>query len=269
MNPKSAGQVQARKSALAKGDSRFWLEPGKLLRKTGRSVYEFQFQIAGRRFTFSTRTGNREAGAKIAARIYSDFAELGVAEALKIHRAGNAPERVATVGEWIEAAREVSDAGLVTFGCYAASLRKIAGDIIGVERSRKRFGPKKGGAQAYRAKIDGTSLDVLSLPALQQWKLAYVKRAKTPAAERSRMTSANSTIRQAKSLFAEKITRFVTLRLPDPKPFDGLEFYPRQSSKYLSRIDAGALVRAAHDELAESNRMRPRSWPSFWQSRVA
>ena len=43
--------------------------------------------------------------------------------------------------------------------------------------------------RAYRAKIDAVSLEILSLPAIQKWRLEYVKRAKNPAGERSRMTS--------------------------------------------------------------------------------
>ena len=60
------------------------------------------------------------------------------------------------------------------------------------------------------------------------------------------MTSCNSTIRQARSLFAEKIVRFLPdVRLPEAKPFEGVEFFPRQSAKYFSRIDARALLREA------------------------
>ena len=57
------------------------------------------------------------------------------------------------------------------------------------------------------------------------------------------MTSANSTIRQARSLFAEKIVRFLPeVRLPSPRPFSGVEFFPKQSAHYFSRIDPQALA---------------------------
>ena len=68
------------------------------------------------------------------------------------------------------------------------------------------------------------------------------------------MTSCNSTIRQARSLFAEKIVRFLPdVRLPEAKPFEGVEFFPRQSAKYFSRIDARALLREARKELADTD----------------
>lgn len=115
---------------------------------------------------------------------------------------------IATVGEWITAAGKVSGANAATFISYSRALRKIAADILSVRRTKKRFGPRKGGAVDYRAEIDSASLNILSLPAIQKWRLEYVKRAKTPAEESSRMTSCNSTIRQARSLFATKIVNF-------------------------------------------------------------
>jgi integrase len=252
-NRKSGRKVAGQIPGLSKGNSRFWLQPGKLFKWDGSATYSFRVQFRGRRLTFSTNTANRDAAARIAAKIFNDIVGRGIDAVLSEHKGDGTPDRVATIGEWVEAARKVSEAGLVTFGCYSASLRKIAGDILGVPRTKARFGPKAGGAREYRAKIDSASLEILSLPALQKWRLDYVKQAKTPAEERSRMTTANSTVRQAKSLFAEKIVRFLDLHLPDPKPFDGLEYFPRQPSKYFSRIDAGEMVRAAHVELAEGD----------------
>ena len=114
-------------------------------------------------------------------------------------RACRNPSEVATMGQWIEAARGVSATNAATFAQYAASLRLIAGQILSVRKTKKRFGPGKGGAQAYRAAIDGASLEILSAQAVQRWRLAYVEQARNPAQERSRMTSANSTIRQARA----------------------------------------------------------------------
>jgi len=221
--------------------------------------YTMRVQFKGKRTTFSTGTGNKEAAAKIAASIYNDILTLGWDAALAKHRPTNEPDPdqpapVASVGDWIKAARKVSEANASTFTSYSRAVRKIVADILAVEKSKKRFGPKKGGAADYRAKIDATSLEVLTLPAVQKWRLEYVKRAKTPAEERSRMTSCNSTIRQARSLFAGKILKFLPdLRLPDPIPFHAVEFFPRQSAKYFSRIDAKTLLQEAHRELAKTD----------------
>jgi integrase len=260
---KSATQVQLRKPrGIGKNSANYWISR---LKKTKNSLgvesphWSIQLQSGGTRRGFSTGTGNKEAAAKIAAGIYSDILIMGWDAALAKHRPTNEPDPalpapVTSVGGWIDAVRKVSEANASTFNCYSCSLRKIVGDILAVDRSKKRFGPRKGGAGDYRAKIDATSLEVLTLSAVQKWRLEYVKRAKTPAEERSRMTSCNSTIRQARSLFAAKILKFLPeLRLPDPIPFHAVEFFPRQSAKYFSRINAKALLQEAHRELAKSD----------------
>jgi integrase len=260
---KNATQVQLKKTGgIGKNSANYWISR---LRKKRNSFGEesphwsIQLQSGGTRRGFSTGTGNKEAAAKIAAGIYNDILTLGWDAALAKHRPTNEPDPdqpapVASVGDWIKAARRVSEANESTFTSYSRALRKIAADILAVEKSKKRFGPKKGGAADYRAKIDATSLEVLTLPAVQKWRLEYVKRAKTPAEERSRMTSCNSTIRQARSLFAGKILKFLPdLRLPDPIPFHSVEFFPRQSAKYFSRIDAKTLLQEANRELSKND----------------
>jgi integrase len=239
---------------VGKNDSRYWRS--RIFRPVnGRGEtsphYSMRLQMQGQRMAFSLGTGNAEAAARRAADVYTDFLTLGVKSALAKHRPQKTADSITTVGEWIEAARSGSTVNPATFALYAAALRKIVGDIILVKRNRKRFGPKGGGARAYRRAIGTAPLALLSPEAIQKWRMEYVKRAKTPAEQRSRMTSCNSTLRQARSLFGKKIIRFVPL--PEPPPFQPVEFFPRQSAKYFSRIDAKALLRQARNELAENN----------------
>jgi integrase len=258
LHQKSGTQVanQIRRTA-GKNDSRYWLpRVFRPVNDRGEASphYMMRIQFRGRRMAFTTGTGNKDAAARIAARIYADLLTLGTEGTLVKYRAQRPSQDIATVGEWITASRSVAATNAATFAQYAASLRKIVGDVLRVKRSKKRFGPKKGGAKDYRGAIDTASLEILSPSAIQKWRLEYVKRAKTPAEECSRMTSANSTLRQARSLFGRKIVRFLPeTRLSEPKPFEGVEFFPRQSAKYFSRIDARALVREARNELAESD----------------
>jgi len=256
---KTANQLPIKKSGgVGKNSANYWI--GRVFKPVnatgGESPHYFmRISFKGQRVGFSLGTGNQDSAAKMAAGIYSDLLALGVEATLAKHRPQTArPEVSATVGEWIAAARTVSEANASTFNCYQCSLRKIVGDVVGVKRTKKRFGPGLGGAAEYRAELDAVSLDVLSLSAIQKWRLEYVKRAKNPAQERSRMTSCNSTVRQARSLFAGKIVKFLAdVRLPSPPPFAGVEFFPKQSAKYFSRIDAKALLQAAHGELAEKD----------------
>ncbi len=255
LNRKSGKQVANTPTRGAgKNDSRYWRSRiFRPINARGEASphYSMRLQIRGQRMAFSLGTGNAEAAARMAANVYTDFLTLGVEAALAKYRPQKAAESIATVGQWIEAARSVATVNPATFALYAAALRKIVGDIIRVKRNRKRFGPKGGGARAYRAAIDTAPLALLSPGAIQKWRLEYVKRAKTPAEQRSRMTSCNSTVRQARSLFGKKITRFVPI--PEPAPFQHVEFFPRQSAKYFSRIDAKELLTKARDELAEND----------------
>src|SRR4029450_13191126 len=242
---------------VGKNDSRYWRSRiYRPINARGEASphYSMRLQMRGQRMAFSLGTGNAEAAARKAATVYADFLTLGVEAALAKYRPQKATESITTIGQWIEAARSVTTVNPATFSMYARSLRKIVGDIIRAKRNRKRFGPKGGGARAYRQAIDAAPLSLLSPAAIQNWRMEYVKRAKTPAEQRSRMTSCNSTVRQACSLFGRKIAKFIPL--PEP-PFQGVEFFPRQSAKYFSRIDAKALLTKAQSELAEKD------WPAF------
>ena len=255
LNRKSGKQVaNTITRGAGKNDSRYWrsriFRPINARGETS-PHYSMRLQMRGQRMAFSLGTGNGDAAARIAANVYTDFLILGVQGTLAKYRPEKATDNITTVGEWIEAARSVATVNPATFALYAAALRKIVGDIIRVKRNRKRFGPRGGGARAYRGAIDAAPLALLSPTAIQKWRMEYVKRAKTPAEQRSRMTSCNSTLRQARSLFGKKILRFVPVR--EPPPFQHVEFFPRQSAKYFSRIDAKALLRQARNELAEND----------------
>jgi integrase len=255
LNEKNGKQVANKITrSVGKNDSRYWRS--RIFRPVNARGevsphYSMRLQMRGQRMAFSLGTGNAEAAARKAANVYTDFLTLGVQGAFVKYRPQKAAGTIATVGEWLKAARSVTTVNPATFSMYARALRKIVGDIIRVKRNRKRFGPKGGGAQAYRKAIDAAPLALLAPGAIQKWRMEYVKRAKTPAEQRSRMTSCNSTLLQARSLFGKKIARFVPL--PEPPPFQHVEFFPRQSAKYFSRIDARALLTQARNELAEKD----------------
>src|SRR5258707_548066 len=63
----------------------------------------------------------------------------------------------------------------------------------------------------------------------------------------------NSFMRRARSLFAADILRHLAIELPEPRPFAGVAFEPRQSLKYRSNFDVLELIKEARSDLAESD----------------
>ena len=126
------------------------------------------------------------------------------------------------------------------------------GDIVAAKVSRKAKAKQR---RATRAVIDATRLSVITSEALQEWRLGFLVRAQGDARrEQSAMTSCNSIIRQARSLFAPRVVKFLgSLRLPQPLPFTDVEFFPRQPTRYVSRIDARGLLRTAQRKLASKD----------------
>jgi hypothetical protein len=135
-----------------------------------------------------------------------------------------------------------------SFAAYAVYLRRIAGDILNLRQPATKTKQKR----ATRQVIENAPVSILTAEAVQAWRLAFVARAGVNGTKaRSARISSNSMIRQARSLFAPKVLKFLgALRLPDPLPFRGVEFFPRESMRYTSRIDAGVLMRQAREELA-------------------
>jgi len=256
MGKQEKWETSGRQKILSKTDARYWMQPRKL-RKWERSAnFSVCVQVHGRRHSFGLGTSNKEASAKKAALICSDIANLGMEATLAKHKPlSTKSDAVATIGEWIEAAQRVTTAKSFTFDEYARCLRLIASEIRGLKKSNDRFNPhKNGGHSKYRAKIDRDSLSILTPASIQKWRLAYVAKGKNPAERVSRQTSCNTTIRQAKSLFSEKVLKFIPhLRIPEPIPFAGVEFFPRQNTRYHSQIDPVTISRAAQDELAKLN----------------
>ncbi len=207
-------------------------------------------QMRGQRMAFSLGTSNADAAARIAANIYGDFLTLGVEGALAKYRPQKTAEDIATIGEYLRAAHGVMDVRPASFHAYARHLCRIAGDIVKIQKRSVR----KTKLKARRQAVEARELSIFTPEAVQGWRLSFIAKAGRDARKaRAARISANSIIRQARSLFAPKVVKFLkTLRLPQPLPFAGVEFFPRESMRYTSRIDAGILMRQAREELSKS-----------------
>lgn len=263
-NKKSGKQLPSQRTA-GKNDSRYWLQ--RIFRPVnGRGEasphYCMRIQFRGRRLAFTLGTGNKDAAAKIAAGIYGDLFAQGIEATLGRHRVQKAekPLESATVGQWIAASERVFAGKPASFAGYARALRLIAAEIQRVKKTKARYG--RGGGE-YRRSADSIPLSVLTPEAIQNWRISYLRKrgGDSPARQRAARITCNSLVRLARSLFSPRIRKFISdLTLPKPIPFEGVEFYPRESMRYQSKIDPAMLLSAAQEMLAcatgKSQRMK-------------
>lgn len=268
------------KTKWPKTDTRHW--QGRLFKNTftrdgeKHETADWCVKIAhrGRRETFNLGTANAEAAAARAVKIYRTLIGAGWSATIAEFKPGAAQQapKAATIGLWLEAVKATADLRASTFVTYSQCLRQIAAGIGGIgdqpaldadgnpQRDRKkrpimlsRFDYRGGGRDAWIAKVDALSLTVLSLSAVQRWKVNYIKRAgSAPDAKRRAENSARSLLRSARSLFSPKCRKYAAaqLILPDPLPFEGVEMPKRGSTAYQSKIDAKKLIKAARAELS-------------------
>lgn len=251
MSTKIARKVQDGKVMFSKSDTRYWQQDGKL-RKDKRSPY-FTVQIAyrGSRHSYPTGTNNKQVAARKAAEIYRHLIEHGTEATLARYQSRKVSSETATIGQWISAAEEVARVKPVTFVQNCRALRRIAADISRLRVSNRKFGKK--GSEAYRERVDATSLDIFTRNAVDKWIKDFVKAYKdNPKKIAAAMTTCNSTVTQAKSLFSQSILDKVQgLKLPDPPPFQGAELHKAPDTRYRSEIDFQDLLPVAEAELRE------------------
>jgi integrase len=158
-----------------------------------------------------------------------------------------------TVGDYIAAAARTCDLSAKTLRTYVQALRKITGDITDLNGDNRKYGDGRAHRE-WIARIEAVRLSELSPAKIQEWKRSFLSKAKPdPISQRSAKTSANSFLRSAKSLFAKKVLVHIGLAMPDPIPFAGVQFEPRQSSRYRSTFDIATLIGRARTELASSD----------------
>ena len=155
------------------------------------------------------------------------------------------------IGEWLDATQRVFTRRSATFGDYGRSLRLIVSEILAVSKGRARFGRR--GAKNYRHTIEDAPLSILSAGAVREWQIRRVAQAGgNPARERAARISANSLLRQARSLFSPRLVKFVDPKIvPAELPLRGVEFFSRESMRYQSKLDPAGLIQRAVRELAD------------------
>ena len=265
------------KKPHSKSDVRYW--QARVFKKTftvdgerrQASDYSVRIQRGGRRETFPLHTGSKTEAGKLAKEIYQVVVGSGWEAAMQQYKAPKVERlEVLTVGHYLAEVEAIATVVPRTLEDYKRAFRQI---VVAVERitdagkTKKQRGSKfdyrAGGRERWVARVDAIPLNRITPRKIQRWKLDYVREKSEGNPERARRarTSVNSLMRQAKSLFGEKrVPHLRHLDLPSPLPFDGVDFYPRESKRYSSTIDAASLYSEAAEELADKH---PESWKIF------
>jgi hypothetical protein len=253
----SSESVQEVAKRRSKSDVRYWqdavFQPGYTWKGTRRLVghWAVKVQYGGRRETVPLLTANKAAAAAKAKEFYFCLQSSGWDQALLKFKPKSrwSLGAITTVGDFLGAAESVWSGRAKTFAEYAKALRKIVSDLQAIPGGSAKFDYRSGGRAAWVNRIDRIKLRELTPDKVHCWKVSYLKRAgNNPVKKRAASISVNSLLRQAKSLFAPALLKFIKLEIPC-SPFSGVAFEPRQSMRYQSSFDVESLIRAAQQEL--------------------
>jgi integrase len=253
---KQSSQVRLRHS---KSDVRYWqqaiFQPSYTRHGVKRNVghWAVKVQHGGRRETIPLGTANKTAAANKAKEFYLCLQSSGWDEALLKFKPKSfwSNSSITTVGEFLQAVETVWSGNPKTIYDYARAFRKIVSDYFQIDGGTSKFDYRSGGRDAWVQKVDRIKLRDLTPDKVQKWKVNFLRRAgSNPVKKRAASISVNSLLRQAKSLFAPAVLRFIKLEIPC-SPFEGVAFEPRRSMRYQSSFDVGSLIRAAQKELPQ------------------
>jgi integrase len=260
LNTKSVQEVSKQRPSAGnhgKTDVRYWreavLQPSYTRNGALRKLnhYAVKLQFAGRRETIRLETANREIAAQKAREIYLNLRSNGWDETLQKFKPKSAwsSSAATTVGEFCEKVQSVWSGKPKTLGDYIRAFRKIVSDIFEIDGGNAKFDYRAGGRESWVQRVDRIKLREITQDRIQKWKVDFLKRAgSNPARRRSASISVNSLLRQAKSLFAPGILKFVKLDIRC-SPFEGVQFEPRRSMRYQSSFDLEKLIFAAEQGL--------------------
>ena len=190
--------------------------------------YAVKLQFAGRRETIPLGTANRENAAQKAREIYLYLQSNGWEETLLKFKPKSrwSSSAATTVGEFCEQVQSVWSGKAKTLGDY---IRAFRNDRERHFQDRRRHIQVRLSSRRTRIVVAKSgSNKATGHHAGQDSKMEgrILSRAgSNPAKRRSASISVNSLLRQAKSLFAPGILKFVKLDIPSP--FEGVQFEPR------------------------------------------
>ena len=276
MDAKSVQEVSKHNKprSLAKSDLRYWM--ASIFRPTytrsgeTREVAEWmvKIQYAGRRENFALGTPNKAAAAAKAKDIYLLLQGSGWESVVARFKPKSliVPKAVTTVGEFLQEVQAKVSIRPKTLGDYFRAFRTIVSGIEGIDGGTAKYDYRSGGREAWLAKVHAVKLADVTPEKVQKWKIEFLRRAGSgPLKQRAAKTSVNSLIRQAKSLFASSVLRFIQHELLCGSPFEGVDFEPRQSMRYRSSFDLKTLIHMAQNGMPDGSvqKLPSEQWKIF------
>jgi integrase len=249
--------------ALSKNSIAYWKEriQKPTARKTECANYCVRISHLGKRIFFNLNSPEKDIAARTAAVIYKHIIAHGWDDAISIFRPDLEKKQEVksrdlpnTIGTLIHYASLFSSARPSTVMCYSKSLRRIVADLMSISKKGKADTNDSRRFQAFRDAVDAIPLAEVSPERVLAWREHYVaKRNTSPSSRASAMRTANTHIRNSKSLFSRKYLTLLKqeMDLPSPLPFEGISLPSSGSTRYRSKIDARKILEAAHIDLLE------------------
>lgn len=196
--------------------------------KDGTPTPEFYLRLkeSGRTTWTNLATANRAEAARKARDIWVNAQAKGLDAARAEFRPKSAPRpaRSATVGELLTVAKALANVRPSTLAQYEISVRRLVAGVLGMKAEGSVFYHGSDEAKAWRAKVEGASLDVLAAAKVEAWRKAYVAAAPDEVARISAKNTAAAVIRNARGFFTPSLAKALgaKIRLPDPIPLVGV-----------------------------------------------
>lgn len=217
--------------------------------------WQVRIQHLGRESWFNLHTTNKAAAAVKARDIYLSLLALGWDATLaKFKPETTEKVKSPTIGEFLDEVSKKSGVKAPTFAIYARKFRTLVAGAMDLPSNISKHDYVGDGYKKWLETVHSVKLSRMTPAKVQEWKVGYIKDAgANPLAQKRARVSVNSIMRSAKALFSPKVTRFLSIELPSPLPFEGVEFEKVGTNRYKSEVNPQLLFAAAQRELRDGD----------------
>ncbi len=251
-----AYEAEQKTARAAKSSVDYWknrVRPRVLKDRTLTPELYLRMKENGHAVWFNLATANRTTAATKARDIWQAVQVKGLDAALADFRPQSAPRaaRAASVGQFLTEAKALANVRPSTLAQYEISVRRLVAGVLGMKAEGSVFYHGSDEAKAWRAKVEGASLDVLAPAKVEAWRKAYIAAAADEVARISRKNTSGALIRNARGFFTPALVKLIgeRINLPNPLPLSGLAT-GSSTRRFKSTVDPRKLYAAALAELS-------------------